>query len=104
MAAAEERPDYLSAFRPDTPGEVIGAQACRECYLQASPDVGDVRILGPGPRGEAFQYQCAELVGERQLAPQRLAVQPAQFQCDHHGRARQRELQAKNLSSEEIFP
>ena len=78
-------------------------QACCECYLQASPDVGYVCVLGPGPRCEALQHQGAQLVGERQLAPQCLPVQPTQFQRDRHGRARQRELQAKDLGRDQIF-
>jgi hypothetical protein len=74
MTTAEELPDYLSAFRSDAPGKVIGAQACCECYLQAPPDVGYIRVLEPDPRCEALQYQGAQLVGERQLTPQRLPV------------------------------
>jgi hypothetical protein len=103
MAAAEEVPDQSGAVRPDTAGEVCGLEPCGEGYLQASPCVGYVRVLEPDSGCEALQYQGAQLVGEWQFAPQRLPVESAQFQCDGDGLACQRELQAKNLGSEEVF-
>lgn len=75
---------------------------CCEGYLQTSPYVRYVGALRPDRGGEALQHQGTDLVGERQLALQDLAVEAAQFQRDGDGRAGQRQLQSWDFCGEEI--
>jgi hypothetical protein len=79
-------------------------EPCGESYLQASPDIRYIRVLESDPRGEALRHDGAQLVCERQVAPQPLPIQPAQLQRDRDWRARYREIQAGNLSGEQIIP
>src|SRR5260370_24035713 len=79
-AAAEERPDHRGALCANTATKVCGRKPCGEGYLEASPYICRVGVLGPDCGREALQHQSAYLVGERQLALQDLSVEAAQFQ------------------------
>lgn len=86
-AAAEERPDHFGALCANTASEVCGPKPCGEGYLEASPYVRYVSVLGPNCGCEALQYHSAHLVGERQLALQDRSVEAAQLQRDGYRRA-----------------
>jgi hypothetical protein len=64
-SAAEEGPDHFGALCANTASEVCGPKPCGEGYLEASPYVRYVSVLGPNRGCEALKYQCAHLVGER---------------------------------------
>jgi hypothetical protein len=86
-AAVEKRPDHGGALCANTATEVCGPKPCREGYLEASPYVCRVGVLRPDCGCEALQHQSAYLVRERQLAPQDLSVEAAEFQRDGDRRA-----------------
>src|SRR5271169_1410068 len=52
-AAAEERPDHFGALCANTASEVCGPKPCGEGYLEASPYVRYVSVLGPNCGCEA---------------------------------------------------
>jgi len=66
MAAAEEPPDHFGADFARSAGKVLGPEPGGKGYLQASPDIGYVRVLEPGPslqgpsvRGRSTRLQTA---------------------------------------------
>jgi len=63
-ATAEERPDHFGGLRTDTASKVFGSEPGGESYLQASPYVCYVGVLGPDCGREALQHQCAYLIGK----------------------------------------
>ena len=76
-AATEERPDHFGALCTNTSRKVCGPEPCGKSYLEASPYVRYVSVLGPDCSCEALQHQSAHPVGERQLTLQDLAVEAA---------------------------
>jgi hypothetical protein len=54
---SSKRPDHFRAFRADAAREVLWAGTGSEGYLQASPDVRYVGVLGPDSGGKTLKHQ-----------------------------------------------
>jgi hypothetical protein len=56
MAVAEERADHFRALGANAAREVRWADTSGEGYLQASPDIRYVGVLGPDCSGKTLQH------------------------------------------------
>ncbi len=80
ISGTEESPDNLGGIRAGATGKVPRPKACCIGDFQATPNVRYIRILEPDSCCEALKHQGAHLVGDWQLAVQRLPIQPTQIE------------------------